>query len=113
MEYKHYFFAWLVPGLAHFLKGHRLRGAMLFFIITGLFISGLLMGGGLFSRSGDFLSVISSFGRAGVGLPWLLGLAPGLKFTDMVSGEAGASFATIAGLLNLLAVLACRDMEGK
>lgn len=111
MKLKHYFFAWLVPGLAHYLKGQKLRGLLLFIIINGLFISGLLMGGGLFSRSGDFLSVISSAARAGVGLSWLAGLAPGLRFTDMVSGEAGASFSTIAGLLNVLAVLACSDMD--
>lgn len=71
------------------------------------------MGGGLFSRSGDFVSVISSIARGGVGLPWLIGLFPGLMYKDMVSGEAGACFSTVAGLLNILAVIASKDFSNR
>jgi hypothetical protein len=112
MKFKDYLYAWLVPGLAYFLKGARLRGMLLFVVISGVFVSGLLMGGGVFSRSGDFVSVISSIARAGAGLPWFIGLLPGLRFTDMVSGEIGACFATVAGLLNILTVMSLPDFKG-
>lgn len=67
------------------------------------------MGGGIFPRSGDFVAVISSIARGGVGLPWLAGLIPGLMYKDMVAGEAGACFSTVAGLLNILSVIALKD----
>lgn len=108
-----YLSAWLVPGLHCYILGHRLRGVLIFVFTAGVFASGLFMGGGLFSRSGDFVSVISSIARGGAGLPWLIGLFPGLKYTDMVSGEAGACFSTVAGLLNILAVISSADVEKK
>ena len=111
MGFKNYLYAWLVPGLAHYKSGHRLRGVLLFFLIAGTFVCGLLMGGGLFSRSGDFVSVISSIARGGAGLPWLAGLIPGLMYTDMVSGEIGACFSTVAGLLNIIVLIASADMD--
>ncbi len=110
MSFIIYILAWLVPGLAHWLKGERIRGAVIFFLVCGIFWAGLLMGGGLFSRSDDFVSVISSIARGGVGLPWLAGLLPGLRYTDMVSGETGACFGTVAGLLNLLVVMSVPDI---
>ncbi len=110
-NFKIYILAWIVPGLYFFLSGQRLRGGLLFVLITGTFIGGLVMGGGLFSLSGDFVSVISSAARGGVGLPWLIGLMPGLKYTDMVSGEIGACFATVAGLMNIMAIISSPDVK--
>ncbi len=113
MSFKDYLYAWLVPGLAYYRRGHRLRGVLLFVLISGMFAGGLLMGGGLFSHSGDFVSVISSIARGGAGLPWLAGLMPGMRYTDMVSGEVGACFSTVAGLLNILAAIAAPDIDKK
>ncbi len=110
-NFRIYALAWILPGFYFFLSGHRLRGGLLFLLITGTFIGGLAMGGGLFSLSGDFVSVLSSAARGGVGLPWLIGLVPGFRYTDMVSGEIGACFATVAGLMNIMAVISSPDVK--
>ena len=106
------FLAWVVPGGGHFYAGYRLKGAILFVLILGLFVSGIVMHGGLFSTSQDFISFVCAMGRVGVGLPWLAAFFTSLKVGDMLApfGEVGACYTTVAGLLNLLVVISIRDL---
>ena len=106
------FLAWVVPGGGHFYWGYRLKGAILFVLIVGLFVSGIVMHGGLFTASLDFISFVCAIGRIGVGLPWLAAFFTGLKAADMLApfGEVGACYTTVAGLLNLLVVISIRDL---
>lgn len=117
---------WLVPGLGHVLAGHTRRGVVLFLCIGGLWVSGLLIGG---------VSVLQSRGANGALRPWYLGqavIAPTLaveylhdRYRSQSGGrepmpgdalvpyqpaygrafELGTLYSSLAGLLNLLAVI--------
>ncbi len=110
---KIYLLSWLVPGLGYYLNGLRMKAMLIFVLITGTFIGGLLMGGGIFSQSGDFISRVCMASRLGAGLPWLIGLAPGLRYTELLSnlGEIGSCFTAVSGLLNVLAAVSVGDIR--
>ena len=99
--------AWLVPGGGHFYAGDRIKGIVLFVLIGGLFVSGLVMKGGILTPMEDFISQLCMVGRAGAGLLWLAALFTKFRAGDMLShyGEIGACYTAVAGLLNLLVVL--------
>ncbi len=109
------FLAWLIPGTGHFYVGQKLKGAVLFMLILGLFLAGLIMKGGIVSVHTDFISRLCMAGRVGIGLPWLVTLFTDLKTGDMLSpfGEIGACCTTVAGLLNFLVVLRIDDLIKK
>ena len=104
--------AWLVPGGGHFYAGDRVKGIVLFVLIGGLFVSGLMMKGGILTPLEDFISRLCMVGRVGVGLLWLAALFTNLRAGDMLSpyGEIGACYTAVAGLLNLLVVLSIRKL---
>lgn len=117
---------WLVPGLGHLLTGHTRRGLILLVCIGGLWLSGLLIGG---------ISVFKSRSADGAVRPWYLGqaiVAPSIaveythdRYRNQNAGydplpddgavpyqpaygrayEIGTLYTTLAGLLNLLAVI--------
>jgi hypothetical protein len=103
--------AWLVPGAGHFYTGYKTKGITLFVLIGGLFVSGLMMKGGILTPLEDFISRLCMLGRVGAGLPWLAALFTNLRTGDMLSryGEIGACYTAVAGLLNLLVVLSIRE----
>jgi len=112
---------WLVPGLGHWRLGHRRRGLLVFAGVAGLYLGGLLVGGlDVIDRRGD---------------PWwycgqvLVGpITPAVNWwrethpppadpEDPDPGfgwvrpsfshvnEIGTLYTTIAGMLNLIAIL--------
>jgi TM2 domain-containing membrane protein YozV len=100
------FFAWLVPGLGHLLQGRRLRALIVAALLIGLF------GLGTFFAEASNLSRERHFyywgGQFFLGLPALA--------TEIFSGrppvthviprvDVGLLFASMAGLLNVLAML--------
>lgn len=100
------FFAWLVPGLGHFLQGRKRRGLIVAVMLIGLFALGT------FFAEGSNLSRERHFyywgGQFFLGLPALA--------TEILSGrppvtgeishmDVGLLFASMAGLLNVLAML--------
>lgn len=117
---------WLVPGLGHFLAGHTRRGMILLLCIGGLWTSGLLIGG---------ISVISTRSVDGTLRAWFLGqamIAPSFaveytqdRYSARFAGrdpkpddatipyqpaygrayEIGTLYCTLAGMLNLLAIV--------
>jgi hypothetical protein len=97
---------WVMPGLGHALQGRRLRAALVCFALVGLLVLGTLLAeGSNLSRErhyyywgGQFLA----------GLPALL--LEALHGHQRVRGpipyaEAGLVLASVAGLLNILAML--------
>ena len=118
--------AWLVPGLGHVLSGHVRRGVILFVCIAGLWTSGLLIGG---------ISVVSTRSVNGTLRAWFLGqamIAPSFaveythdRYRAVNAGrdprpddqaipyqpaygrayEIGTLYCTLAGMLNLLAIV--------
>ena len=106
---------WLVPGGGHFYAGEKLRGIVLFVLVTGLFFAGIAMKGGIFSPAHDFISRLCMLGRLGMGLPWLTAAVGNVRDGNMLShfGEIGACFTTVAGLLNFFIVLRIKDLIQK
>ncbi|MEO0476989.1 MAG: DUF6677 family protein [Planctomycetota bacterium] len=118
--------AWLVPGMGHILSGHVRRGVILMVCITGLWAAGLLVGG---------ISVISARDANGALRAWYLGqamIAPSFvveythdrlrarsegrdpsPFDESIpfspaygrAAEIGTLYCTLAGMLNLLAII--------
>ncbi len=105
--------AWLIPGGGHFYAGERTKGIVLFVLIGGLFVSGLMMKGGILTPLEDFISRLCMVGRVGSGLFWLSALFTNFRAGDMLSryGEIGACYTAVAGLLNLLVVFSIRDQN--
>ena len=100
------FFAWLVPGLGHFLQGRRKRALIVAVLLIGLFALGTIFAeGSNLSRERHFYYWGGQFF---LGLPALA--------TEIFSGrpavtheiahmDVGLLFASMAGLLNVLAML--------
>ena len=98
--------AWLVPGLGHVAQGRRLRGAIVFAMLVGLFAWGTwLADASNLSRERHFYYWSGQFLA---GLPAMV--------TEFVSGrpmvtheiareDVGLLFACMGGLLNVLALL--------
>ncbi len=116
-----YLLGWLMPGAGHWYAGHKVKAISLFALITGLFMSGLMMKGGILMPGAenlrsfvfqDPISLVCAIGRIGVGFPWLVTLFTDIKAVDMLSrfGEIGACYTTVAGLLNLLVIFSIGNL---
>ena len=97
---------WLVPGLGHVFQGRKLRGAIVFVTLAGLVVFGtLLADGSNLSRERHYYYWGGQFMA---GLPGLLAetLSSGEPLSRHVRyGEAGLVIASVAGLLNILAMI--------
>ena len=113
------FCAWLIPGLGHVLIGQGLRGLILFFTITGLFVSGVVLGGvDVFDRSKHAIVFFSQAAiaptiPASIMLRTLKATTSDFRpdnhppYTPALgkSEEQGSLFTGVAGLLNMLAIM--------
>jgi TM2 domain-containing membrane protein YozV len=116
------FVAWLIPGVGHFLQGCWGRGVLLAAAVWICFITGLLMGGHMFSLNpGDQSSSIllqfpPMIANLGAGLLYIGSWLLGVGFSDdpvqaaRATYEYGNTFLLIAGLLNYLAMLDAFDI---
>lgn len=98
--------AWALPGLGHLLLGRRAKAAWFGLLILGAFGLGLLLGEGASVSSERYPWHMC--GQIGAGLAALL--ADGLLGSAPQSGtidrlELGLVFTTVAGILNLVAVV--------
>ncbi|MCC6907466.1 MAG: hypothetical protein IT430_05950 [Phycisphaerales bacterium] len=112
--------AWLVPGLGHWVLGHRRRARLIFTGIAAMYFSGLLIGGlDIVDRRGDPLWYAGQF-LAGPITPaidlWrsrhFTPDSPSAKVNHAYpvpsfahANEIPTLFTTVAGMLNLLAIL--------
>lgn len=98
--------AWLFPGLGHWLQGRRLRAAIVFGLLLGLFAVGTWLAAGTnLSRERHFYYWSGQFLLGGPAI-----LFEALAGTSRVRGElplvdVGLLYACMAGLLNVLAML--------
>ena len=97
---------WVCPGLGHLMQGRRARGAIVFVLLVGLFVAGTLLAeGSNLSRERHFYYWSGQFL---LGLPALLAEAVwgGMRVTrDIPYVDAGLGFASVAGMLNVLAMI--------
>lgn len=122
---------WLVPGLGFFLVGDRLRGTVLFLIITFCFVVGALMGGYVLApgswhpRSPEFnlVTVLTYLAQSFNGGGWLLvqwlqGAAEGnpeaafnlVRLGTRTYSDLGVLHYIVAGSLNYLATVRLYDL---
>jgi len=98
--------AWLVPGLGHWLQGRRLRAAVLFVALIGLFVLGTLLAqGSNLDRERHFYYWAGQFLLGGPA--WIAELVHGHARVDgeLPYVDAGLGMSCVAGLLNVLAMI--------
>ena len=100
---------WLVPGLAHFIMGHRKQGVVFAVCIWGMFIGGEFMSG--FEGVSPTHYRLTFIGQVCCGGPTLLHLSIfGEPEEDEFQGrvsrwfDAGMLYILIAGLLNIVCI---------
>ncbi len=113
---------WLIPGAGHLLQGMWGRALVLGGTVWVVFISGLLMGGHLFSVTGEegtsvLFQVPPTIANLGAGLLYIVCWFLGLGFGEdpvqaaRTTYEYGNTFLLIAGLLNYLIMLDAFDIS--
>jgi hypothetical protein len=114
--------AWAVPGAGHFLQGKWVKGLIIAAAVCGMFLTGLVFGGHLFSLNGggegssSLLQLPPMIANLGTGLLYLLcwasntGFSDAAEFARRATFEYGNTFLLAAGLLNYLAMLDAFDI---
>lgn len=117
--------AWLVPGLGHLLQGRWARALLLGASVWLCFLSGLWMGGHLFSVGGNeqglsaLLQLPPMIANLGSGILYIVSWLFGVGFADdpahaaRATYEYGNTFLLVAGLLNYLAMLDAFDIAAR
>ena len=122
---------WLVPGLGHYFVAERMRGVCICLGVWGLFVVGLLIGGiriveaPRIDRQRVVGSAVSSLtfnqqvlaGPIAFGAAWLSNVAAQHPETAGIRSHArvreiGTLYTTIAGLLNVLAMMDAAGRAG-
>jgi hypothetical protein len=115
--------AWLVPGLGHLLLGRWVRALLLGGAVWLCFLSGLWMGGHLFSVGGNeqglsaLLQLPPMIANLGSGVLYIVSWFFGAGFADdpapaaRATYESGNTFLLVGGLLNYLAMLDAFDIS--
>lgn len=114
--------AWLIPGLGHLLQGRWGRGLIVGGAVWICFLSGIFMGGHMFSVGGSeqgvaaLLQVPPTIANLGSGALYLVCWLLNVGFSDdalhaaRATFEYGNTFLLVAGLLNYLAMLDAFDV---
>ena len=114
--------SWLVPGAGHLILGRWGRGLLLAATVWICFITGLMMGGHMFSlnpgdpNSSTLLQVPPMVANLGSGILYIASALMNIGFGDdpvqaaRATYEYGNTFLLIAGLLNYLAMLDAFDI---
>jgi hypothetical protein len=100
--------AWLVPGAGHLWLGRVQKGIALLVLLPVMFAFGLWIEGRLFPFDfTDPLVGLAALADIGIGFPYVAAKAigAGAGRAVAVTYEYGNTFAIVAGLLNMLAVL--------
>ena len=98
---------WLVPGAGHLIQKRWIRGLLIMFSITTMFMLGLAMQGRVYRpNGGDILDILGFVGDLGAG-----GLYIVTRFMEWGQGaiahataDYGTKFIIVAGLLNFISV---------
>ena len=98
---------WLIPGAGHLIQKRWIRGLLIMFSITTMFMLGLAMQGRVYRpNGGDVLDILGFVGDLGAG-----GLYIVTRVMDWGQGaiahataDYGTKFIIVAGLLNFISV---------
>ena len=98
---------WLIPGAGHLIQKRWIRGLLIMFSITTMFMLGLAMQGRVYRpNGGDILDILGFVGDLGAG-----GLYIVTRFMEWGQGaiahataDYGTKFIIVAGLLNFISV---------
>src|SRR6202046_4228926 len=99
---------WLIPGAGHLMLKKWGRGVLILASISCMFVLGILMGARLYApNTADLLDMLGFLGDLGAGMLYLIGhgLGLGQAAVQAVTGDSGAKFVFVAGLLNLISAL--------
>ena len=114
---------WFFPGLGHLLQGKWIRAVLLGGAVWVCFLTGLSMGGHMFSITGfeqgssALLQLPPMIANFGTGVLYIVCWAMGVGFSDdalqaaRTTYEYGNTFLLIAGLLNYLSMLDAFDIS--
>lgn len=111
--------AWLVPGAGHVMTGRWLRAVLLGGAVWAMFITGLMLGGHLFTVSSNdqgfsaLLQLLPMIANIGTGALYIVCWLMNVGFTEhaqRLTYEYGNTFLLVAGLLNYLAMLDAFDI---
>ena len=115
----------LFPGAGHLFQGKWVRALLLGGAVWICFVTGLLMGGHLFSVKGSepgltaLLQIPPTIANIGAGILYFFCWLAGVGFADdaqhaaRATFEYGNTFLLIAGLLNYLAMLDAFDVSAR
>ena len=99
---------WLIPGAGHFLLRKPIRGLLLLLAIAGMFATGILLQGKVYSpNTGDILDILGFTGQVGSGLMYFVTRLMGWGAASVLTAVAdyGTKFIEVAGLLNIVAAV--------
>jgi hypothetical protein len=99
--------AWLIPGAGHLIQKRWVRGFLLMFCITTMFVLGLLMQGRVYRpNGGDVLDILGFVGDVGAGGLYIVTRIQdwGHGAISHATADYGTKFLIVAGLLNLISV---------
>jgi hypothetical protein len=111
--------AWAIPGAGHLLQRRWLRAALMGGAVWVMFLTGLWLGGHLFTVTGKaqgfgvLLELLPMIGNTGTGLLYIVCWMANIGFAEnaqLVTYEYGNTFLLVAGLLNYLAMLDAFDI---
>src|SRR2546423_3260617 len=113
--------AWFVPGGGHILLGNWRRGLLLGGTVAVMFLTGLKLGGHLFSFGGQegfysLLQIPPTIANFGSGILYLIcfllnkGFSEGGDLASSPTFEYGNTFLLVAGLFNYLVMLDAFDL---
>ncbi|MFT7486721.1 MAG: hypothetical protein ACI9F9_002577, partial [Candidatus Paceibacteria bacterium] len=97
---------WLVPGAGHLYQGRKLRAALVFICLVGCVLAGtILADSSNLSRERHYYYWGGQFfaGLPALLLQWMWGAKQ--VVSRITYAEAGTVFASVAGMLNVLAML--------
>jgi len=111
--------AWSIPGAGHLLERRWLRAALVGGAVWVMFLTGLWLGGHLFTVTGKeegfgvLLQLLPMIGNIGTGLLYIVCWMANIGFAEkahLLTYEYGNTFLLVAGLLNYLGMLDAFDI---
>jgi hypothetical protein len=105
--------AWLVPGGGHFMLGQNRKALVFFFVLTFMYVIGLIFGGRIFPiGTTEPLVFLAGLSEWAIGLPRVAAAIGGFGrgLVTASTYEYGNTFLIVGGLLNALVMLDTYDV---
>jgi hypothetical protein len=99
---------WLIPGAGHLAQKRWIRGVLIMFCVTAMYILGLAMSGHVYQpNSGEVLDILGFIGDVGAGGLYIVSRAMdyGQSMIQHATADYGTKFIIVAGLLNFISAV--------